>query len=218
MELRLLSVNVAKPKPLATIHGEVVLSGIAKEPVTGERVFVGHTNIEGDGQADLSVHGGPDKAVYAYPADNWAWWESEHKLKCAPGTFGENLTLAGADESVVRIGDRFRWGDALLEVSEPRAPCFKFAIHAREPHAPAWLTQAGRCGWYLRVIEEGAAPTRDAVLMRVETEETAPTVRESFLARFDPAVSREARLRVLAMPRLAPSWRESLEKRLSAAP
>src|SRR5277367_2346190 len=117
MELRLLSVNVGLPRIIGSLHGEPVLSGIVKHPVTTRTVFVGATDIVGDSQADLSVHGGVDKAVYAYPADHWPWWEREHALPCAPATFGENLTLQGADETVVRIGDRFRWGDALLEVS-----------------------------------------------------------------------------------------------------
>jgi MOSC domain-containing protein YiiM len=216
MELRLLSVNVARPRVIAQLHGEDVLSGIAKKPVAAASVFVGTTNIEGDEQADLSVHGGPDKAVYAYSADQWAWWQNEHALTCAPGLFGENLTVTGADESTIRIGDRFRWGEAVLEVSEPRAPCFKFAIHARRPDAPSLMTHHALCGWYLRVITQGAAPTHDAALIRIESDETAPTVRETFRARFDPAVSHEARQRAHDTPKLAQSWRRSLEKRLSA--
>jgi MOSC domain-containing protein YiiM len=217
MELRLLSVNVGRPRVIAQLHGEDVLSGIAKKPVTAPSVFVGTTNIEGDEQADLSVHGGPDKAVYAYSADQWDWWEREHQLHCVPGLFGENLTVTGGDESNIRIGDRFGWGEAVLEVSEPRAPCFKFAIHTRRPDAPSLMTHHARCGWYLRVIAQGNAPTRDAVLLRIESDETAPTVREAFTARFDPAVSLEARRRAAQAPKLAQSWRQSLEKRLSAS-
>jgi MOSC domain-containing protein YiiM len=217
MELLLLSTNVARPRLLTRLHGEDVLSGIAKKPVAAPSVFVGTLNIDGDQQADLSVHGGLHKAVYAYPTDHWPWWQGEHGLQCAPGLFGENLTLAGADETAVRIGDRFRWGEAVLEVSEPRAPCFKFAIHANRPDAPSLLTHSGRCGWYLRVIAEGAAPARDVMLTRIETDETAPSVREVFTARFDPAVSLESRRRAAQAPKLAPSWRESLEKRLSSA-
>src|SRR5271165_263826 len=122
MNLRILSVNVGLPRVLGTLQGEPVLSGFHKDVVTADMVYVSATNIEGDGQADLTVHGGPDKAVYSYPAGHWHWWESEKHLPCAAGTFGENLTLEGADEDAVAIGDRFRWGSVLLEVSQPRAP------------------------------------------------------------------------------------------------
>jgi len=130
MELRLLSVNVGMPRIIGEMQGEPVLSAFGKYPVTTDMVVVETTNIEGDTQADLRVHGGNDKAVYCYPADNWPWWEREKSFSCRPASFGENLTVEGADETMVAIGDRFRWGDALLEISEPRAPCFKFVMLA----------------------------------------------------------------------------------------
>ena len=119
MNLRILSVNIARPRIIGIWQGEAVLSGIAKTPAAADTLFVGRTNIDGDGQADLSVHGGPDKAVYAYPSAHWSWWEGEKHLACGPATFGENLTLEGANENDVAIGDRFRWGGAILEISQP---------------------------------------------------------------------------------------------------
>jgi MOSC domain-containing protein YiiM len=216
MRLRILSVNVGKPRLLGTFEGETVLSGFHKDVVTADTLFVTTTNIEGDGQADLRVHGGADKAVYSYPADHWRWWETEKHLPCSPGTFGENLTLEGADEDAVSIGDRFRWGAVLLEVSQPRAPCFKFAMHARRADAPQIMTVSARCGWYLRVIEEGTAAVNGAALVR-EYESGAPSVRDAFRAVLHPGIPLELCRRVHDTPQLAEAWRKPLAKKLAAA-
>jgi len=208
MKLNLLSVCVGLPRVLATTaQGEAVLSGIEKQPVTADSVFVGAENIEGDGQADLRVHGGRDKAVYAYPADHWPWWTREHKLDCAPNTFGENLTLEGAVEDDVAIGDRFRWGDALLEIAQPRAPCFKLALHTRDD-IPARLTVSARSGWYFRVVETGFAPVRGALLR--EHESGGPSVREAFVAALHPRVAEASRLRVRESAELSPAWKRMI--------
>ena len=158
--LELLSVNVGLPRTILVHKDGPIVSAIAKRPLEMRSAMVRKANLDGDRQADLRVHGGADKAIYAYSADNWEWWSAEHGLRCAPATFGEKLTLAGGDENGVRIGDRFRWGEPLLEVSEPRAPCYKFGIHTHRPDAPSLMTSSARCGWYLRVLEEGHAPTR----------------------------------------------------------
>ncbi len=167
----------------------------------------------GDGQADLSVHGGPDKAVYTYPSEHWPWWQAQ-RFACVPATFGENLTLAGATESDVRIGDRFRWGDAVLEVSQPRAPCYKFAIHTARPDAPQLMTISARCGWYLRVVEEGRADTVEAVMTRVSAAPENPSVDEAFRAMFAPRMPAETRQKVYDTPALAEAWREGVAMRL----
>jgi MOSC domain-containing protein YiiM len=213
MELRLLSVNVALPRVIGQVDGREVLSGIAKRPLDQQSVFVAATNISGDGQADLTVHGGVDKAVYAYPADHWPWWEREKMLPSRPATFGENLTVEGADETVVAIGDRFRWGGALLEISQPRAPCFKFAIHTARPDAPQLMTLSGRCGWYYRVIAEGRAPVVGASVTRVFAS-GGPSVREAFLAVFGRNMGTDRLRRVEAAEGLAESWRNPVSKRL----
>ena len=214
MNLRILSVNIARPRIIGTWNGEAVLSGIAKKQAAADTLFVGRTNIDGDGQADLSVHGGPDKAVYAYPSAHWPWWENEKHLACRPATFGENLTLEGADENDVAIGDRFRWGDAILEVSQPRAPCYKLAIHTPRPDAPQLMTLSARCGWYLRVIAEGTAPARDAAMERI-VQSDGPSVREAFRALFDPRISTDVRRRIHDTPALAQAWRRGLAAKLA---
>jgi MOSC domain-containing protein YiiM len=215
LELRLLSVNVGLPRDIGVFQGERVLSAIAKTPVGSPSIFVGCTNLAGDAQAALSVHGGPDKAVYCYPADHWPWWEREKGLPSRPGTFGENLTVEGADETTIAIGDRFRWGDAILEVSEPRAPCFKFAMHTNRPDAPSLMTVSGRCGWYCRVIREGEAAVSPGVLVR-DAPGGGPSVRDTFFAALDPRADAAIRSRVASAPALAASWRSAVERRLRA--
>ena len=211
--MKLVSVNVGRPRPIGTRAGEVVLSGIAKVPVSADRVRVGVLNIEGDGQADLTVHGGADKAVYAYPADHWAWW-GEQGLECRPASFGENLTLSGADESAIAIGDQFQWGTAVLEVRQPRAPCYKFAMHTGREDAPHLMTVSARSGWYFRVVEEGDAPSRNAAFDRIR-ESGGPSVHDAFVAALHPRVSRELLLRVHDAPELAQSWRGAIARRLA---
>jgi MOSC domain-containing protein YiiM len=212
MNFPILSVNTAPARVIGALHGESVLSGIAKKPVAGAAVFVRALGIDGDEQADLTVHGGADKAVYAYPADHWAWWESEHRLSCGPATFGENLTVKGCDESDVAIGDRFGWGDAILEISQPRVPCFKLAMHTR-PDVPRLLALSARCGWYLRVMREGSAPTTGATLNRL-SRSGGPSVREAFVAAFDPRASSQSRIRVYQADALSHAWKTAMGRKI----
>lgn len=211
MELRLLSVNVGRPRIIGDWNGEPVLSAIVKAPVPGATVEVRATNIDGDAQADLRVHGGADKAIYCYPADHWPWWEREKSFPCRPAAFGENLTVEGADETSVAIGDRFRWGDVLLEVSEPRAPCYKFVMLSGRSDAPAVMTVSGRCGWYCRVLQEGQANVFNARLVRVE-QSGGPSVRETFFAALDPRTPAATRAKVAAARGLAASWIRALSR------
>jgi MOSC domain-containing protein YiiM len=215
MRLKLLATSIGRPKIIGHVHGEPVLSGIVKHPVRESSVFVGATNIAGDEQADLTVHGGRDKAVYLYPADHWTWWTREHGIACAPATFGENLTLQGADESNVRIGDRFRWGDAILEVSQPRGPCYKLGLSLRAD-APQTMTLSARSGWYCRVIQEGRAPTTGE-LERIHAED-GPSTRDAFVAVYHPRIDRSLLQAVHDAAALAESWRGAVGKRLESQP
>lgn len=211
-DLNLVSVNVGLPQTILPHQDGPVISAIAKKPVEMDLVTVRRANIDGDKQADLRVHGGADKAVYAYSADNWPWWNAEHGLQCTPATFGENLTLNGGDESTVRIGDRFRWGETLVEVSQPRAPCYKFGIHTRRADAPSLMTISARCGWYLRVLEEGRAPTCGD--LKRERMSDSPTVRDAFMALLHPS-TRDFCMRVHDAPALADAWRAALAKKIA---
>src|SRR5690606_36328396 len=158
--MELIAVNVGMPAPLPDGRtGRTVLSGIRKHRVGLPLVQVDEVNIEGDGQADLDNHGGVDKAVYCYSHDHRPAWMAEigyGEARDAP--FGENLSLRGATESDVQIGDRWQWGEAILEVAQPRWPCFKLGLHAGDPGLPARLIESERSGWYCRVIATGPAP------------------------------------------------------------
>lgn len=213
MDLPIRAVSVGVPHVIAVLNDRPVLSAIAKHPVAEPRLHVGKTNIEGDAQGDLTVHGGVDKAVYAYPTQNWPWWESEQGLPCGPNTMGENLSLDGGCEDDVAIGDRFQWGDAIIEISQPRAPCFKLALHTEREDVPALMTASAKCGWYFRVVAEGDAPTR-GTLARIHTA-NGPTVRETFRALFDRSVPRETCAQIRDVSTLADAWKRGLERKLA---
>lgn len=205
MELRLLSVNIGQPRQIGMRGGEPVISAIAKEKTSAPAIHVGALGLEGDAVANPLVHGGVDKAVYAYPADNWAWWEMEKNFPCRPASFGENLTLRGADETDIHIGDRFAWGDAILEVSQPRSPCHKFQLYSGRENASMLMTLSGRCGWYLRVVREGIAAT-DAPLARI-TLGPGPDLRTVFFAAFGNKVEPGVKAEIADNPALAEAWR-----------
>jgi MOSC domain-containing protein YiiM len=159
---RLLSVNVGRPQALGLRRGRTVHSSIVKTPVKG-RVSVAGVNVEGDDQADRRVHGGPDKAVYAYAAEDVAWWEGELGRELGPAEFGENLTVEGVDVTNAVVGERWRIGTVELEVCQPRLPCFKLGLKMGDPKFLRRFTLAGRPGAYLRIRTEGKLGAGDAV-------------------------------------------------------
>jgi MOSC domain-containing protein YiiM len=159
---RLLSVNVGRPQPVGLHRGHTVQSAIAKVAVEG-RVRVEGVNLAGDDQADRRVHGGPDKAVYAYAREDTAWWERELGRELGPGAFGENLTVEGVAVSGALIGERWRLGTVELEVCQPRFPCFKLGLRFDEPQMLKRFTRAERPGAYLRIVREGEIGAGDAI-------------------------------------------------------
>jgi MOSC domain-containing protein YiiM len=159
---RLVSVNVGRPRPVGLRRGRTVQSAIGKAPVEG-RVRVAGVNVEGDDQADRRVHGGPDKAVYAYASEDAAWWSRELGRDLAPGAFGENLTVAGVDVSGAVIGERWRLGTVELEVCQPRFPCFKLGLRFEDPMMLKRFTAAERPGAYLRIVREGEIGAGDEI-------------------------------------------------------
>jgi MOSC domain-containing protein YiiM len=138
------------------------MSAIAKSPVDGP-VRVEGVNVEGDQQADLRVHGGPDKAVYAYASEDTAWWEQTLERSLRPGMFGENLTTEGVDVSGAVIGERWRIGTVTLEVCQPRLPCFKLGLRFEDPRMLKRFAEAGRPGAYLRIVTPGELSPGDAI-------------------------------------------------------
>jgi MOSC domain-containing protein YiiM len=181
--MKVLSVNVSGPKPL-TYRGQTVMTGIFKTPVLG-RIRVHRLGLEGDVQVDKRVHGGPDKAVYIYPHEHYPHWikfmaqSAPHlsQKEFAFGQFGENLTTFGLLEDETRVGDTLRVGSALLQVTQPREPCFKLMTKMNDFTFAEPFLASGRTGFYLRVLEEGEVSGGDAI-ERVATETSAPTIRE----------------------------------------
>jgi len=160
--MRILSLNVGQPRDLHW-GGKVLRSAIFKSPVQG-RVAAGREGLEGDAQADLSVHGGVDKAVYAYPSEHYDFWRAELGVdELTWGAFGENLTTIGLLEEDVEIGDRFRAGEVELEVSQPRIPCSKLAARHGRPDLPKRFLRTDRPGIYFRVVREGRLAAGDPI-------------------------------------------------------
>jgi len=199
------------------IAGERVETGIFKAPVDG-RVRARQLGLEGDGQADLSVHGGVDKAIYAYSfANTLHWREALGRDDLGPGALGENLTIDDLSEDCVHVGDVLRIGSALVQVTQPREPCFKLAFKLGLPGFPKQFLKSGRVGFYLRVLEEGELGAGDA-LQCVEPHPAALSIRElNHTMHFDRR-NAEATRRALGVDALAAAWRKPLEKRLESAP
>ena len=216
--ISIIQVNVGQPKLLGRVRDENVYSGISKRPVRpGTVLWLSLHNLSGDGQADLSVHGGPDKAVYAYPSEHLPLWEEElgHSLGAAP--FGENLSTRGAAEADVCIGDRWRWDRAVLEVCQPRWPCFKLALYRQRSDIQLRLKANGRTGWYLRVVQPGEVTVGSAVEV-VERDNAGLTVRDAHLAMADRHLENRDLVEALTKhARLADEWSLPLRERLATA-
>lgn len=160
--MKIISVNVGLPREVLW-KGRTVTTGIFKEPVEGH-IMVRELNLDGDHQADLSVHGGPDKAVYAYPAEHYDYWRGElPDMNLAWGTFGENLTTEGLLEGKVNVGDRFRIGSAVLMVTQPRMPCYKLGVKFGRDDIVKRFLRSKRTGFYFSVLEEGKVGAGDAI-------------------------------------------------------
>lgn len=191
--------------PVRTIEvgGEPVPTGILKVPVAGSVALRG-VNLAGDEQADRSVHGGPDRAVYAYAAEDYAWWSERLGRDLPPGTFGENLTLSGVDVTGARIGEQWRVGSTLLAVTSPRVPCFKLAHVMNDNNFIKVFAKELRPGAYLRVIEEGSIAAGDAVQVVARPGHDLSIAEMTRIYLFDRRRVNE----MLAAPELPDSWRE----------
>lgn len=160
--MKILSVNVGLPREVDW-KGRVVTTGIFKEPVEG-RVMMRTLNLDGDGQADLSVHGGPTKAVYLYPIEHYVYWRTEFpEMDFPPGMFGENLTTEGLFEDAVNVGDRFRVGTAEVMVTEPRIPCYKLGVKFGRDDIVKRFLASHRSGFYCAVLREGEVGAGDTI-------------------------------------------------------
>jgi MOSC domain-containing protein YiiM len=204
--MRVISVNIGLPRT-ALWRGETVRTGIFKEPVDG-RVRVSGVNLEGDRQADLTVHGGPDKAVYAYPAEHYPYWQEELGRALPWGMFGENLTVAGAPlEDELAIGDRLRIGSTELVVSQPRLPCYKLGIRFDDAGMVRRFLASGRSGYYLRIATEGDVGAGDEIDLLARDPARVAVSEISRLATQDRGDIDGLR-RALAVAALPEVWRE----------
>lgn len=206
---RVLSVNVGAVREVRT-GSRTITTAIWKEPVEG-RVAVRGVNLDGDDQADRTVHGGPDKAVYTYGAQDTERWEAELGRDLGPGAFGENLTIGGYDVSGAVLGERWAVGSTLLEVTQPRVPCFKLGVRMGDPGFLKRFAEASRPGAYLKIVQEGDVGAGDAVevVHRPDHDVTMRLFSDALLKDHDLLA------RVLDAPELAPIWREWIEERLA---
>ncbi len=205
---RLLSVNVGRARPVSR-HGSLVPTAIVKAPLDGP-VHVRGVNVDGDEQADLTVHGGPDQAVYAYAIEDYEWWHGELGRPLEHGTFGENLTVAGIDVSGALVGERWQIGTVTLEVTSPRIPCWKLEQRLGEPGFIRRFGDARRPGAYLRIVEPGVLEAGDEVIVLERPsghEVTVGLINEVRLH------APEQAFRLLAAPSLPQGWRRWAERR-----
>jgi MOSC domain-containing protein YiiM len=210
--MKLVSINVGLPREIEW-QGRIVRTSIFKAPVSG-RVRVTTLNLEGDEQSDLSVHGGIDKAVYAYPSEHYAFWQEELPGVELPwGAFGENFTTEGLLEGAVHIGDHLRVGSAEFKVTQPRMPCFKLAIRFGRPDMVKRFLRSGRTGFYMAVLREGEV-TAGGSMEFLAQDEHRVTVAEIANLYIADAASQELLRRVSELPALPAAWRDYFRKRL----
>jgi len=211
---RLVSVNVGLPRDIEW-RGRTVHTGIWKDPVPGRR-RVGRLNVEGDGQGDLGGHGGEQRAVFVYQLESYRHWEQQlGRRDLVHGQFGENFTIDGLPDDEVCIGDRFRIGTCVFEVTQPRTTCYRVGIRLDEPRMAALLTGSGRPGFYFRVIQEGEVSAGDAIEQIARGAESM-TVAEVNALLYSSRHPREQLERVLRIPALSPGWRASFEALLDS--
>src|SRR5215212_3097626 len=213
---RLLSVNVGMPKDVSW-QGRTVFTGVFKDPVDGPR-RVGKLNVDGDGQGDVGGHGGEQRAVFVYQIESYRYWERElGRDDFVHGQFGENFTIEGLPDNEVCIGDRYRIGTAVFEVSQPRVTCYRVGIRMNDPRIPALLVSHRRPGFYFRVLEEGDVQAGDEIIKLGSGPERMPVAEVDALL-YLPGHTRQPLLRALRIPALSPGWQASFRALLEGEP
>ena len=210
MELR--SINVSRPQTVL-FRGQEITTGIFKSPASGP-VFLRTTNLDGDRQADLSVHGGRNKAVYVYPYEHYATWQQElGRDDFTFGQFGENFTVTGLLEDQVHLGDVFQIGEAIVEVTQPRIPCFKLGARMGSHLFPKLFLRRGRTGFYVRVVQEGLVTPGDDIQL-ISTPIDGITVHELWAMIYGEPAEVNRIYQAWQLDSLGPEWRYPLEKQL----
>jgi MOSC domain-containing protein YiiM len=210
--MKLISVNVGRPR-LVSWEGRTVSTGIFKAPVDGP-VTLRLLNLDGDRQADLTVHGGKTKAVYAYPFEHYEFWRNElPDMELPYGMFGENFTTSGLFEDAVHIGDRFRVGTAEMMVTEPRMPCYKLGLKFGRSDIIKRFLQSRRSGFYFAVLQEGEVKAGDSIELLSENQQGVTIADIVRLYAFDKG-NLDLLQRAVAVEELPLSWREYFQKQL----
>ncbi|MDR6554192.1 MOSC domain-containing protein [Paenibacillus qinlingensis] len=210
--MQITSINVGLPQTIA-YRGKELTTGIYKTPVSSS-LFVSKIQIEGDGQADLTVHGGVDKAICVYPEEHYAYWETLRGYKLDVATFGENLTIRGLQEHEVRIGDTFAIDEVIVQVSQPRQPCHKLAKRMDWPEATLHVQDTGYTGYYFRVLQEGRISPQSELRL-LARDEAGVTVAYANQIKYHDKNNIEGVKRVLGVEALSTSWKQSFRKRLA---
>ena len=212
MSASLISIQVGVPR-IVKLEGEEVSTGIFKAPVE-KRLRLRHLNLEGDQQADLSVHGGQNKAVYAYPSEHYAFWKKALPGVDLPwGAFGENFTTSGLLEKDVCIGDRFTIGAAEVVVTQPRLPCFKLNLKFNRDDMVKRFLASHYSGFYLRVLREGEVGAQDEIVP-IHRDENRVSVLDTLRLYLHESNSSELRQRALQVEYLPPSWRKEFSEQV----
>ncbi len=212
----LLSVNVGLPKEVRW-QGKAVFTGVFKDAVAGRR-RVRKLNVEGDGQGDLAGHGGEERAVFVYQIDSYRHWERElGRNDFVYGQFGENFTIEGLGDDEACIGDRYRIGTALFEITQPRVTCYRVGIRMNDARIPALLVSHHRPGFYFRVLEEGEVEAGDSIV-KVDSGPERMTVAEVDALLYLPGHPRQHLLRALRIPALSPGWQASFRSLVEGEP
>ena len=212
----LTSVNVGMPKDVSW-RGKTVFTGVFKDPVSGPR-RVRRLNVDGDAQGDRAGHGGEQRAVFVYQLESYRYWQRElGRSDFVPGQFGENFTVEGLGDDEVCIGDRYRIGGAVLEVTQPRVTCYRVGIRMDDPRIPALLVSHHRPGFYFRVLEEGDVQAGDEIV-KVADGPQGMTVAEVDALLYLPGHPRRRLLSALRIPALSPGWQASFRALLDGGP
>jgi MOSC domain-containing protein YiiM len=212
--MKIVSLNVGMPREVEW-HERLVTTGIFKEPVTGQ-VALRKLNLDGDGQADLTVHGGEYKAVYCYPVEHYAFWKKELGRDLAMGMFGENLTTEGLLENDVNLGDRFRVGSAEVVVTQPRLPCYKLGVRFGADDMVKRFLASGRTGFYLAVTREGQVGAGDEIEL-VERERRSvpvPAIVTLYVAKHYGAEELRLARRVMEVDAVPEDWKGYFRERI----
>jgi MOSC domain-containing protein YiiM len=210
--VKLISLNVARPQ-LTVYKGATISTGIFKKPVSG-RIKLRTLNLDGDKQADLSVHGGPNKAVYAYPSEHYGYWRGELPDMDLPwGVFGENFTTEGLREDELHVGDQFRIGSSVLTVRQPRMPCYKLAAKFQRDDMIARFLHSGRSGFYFSVEQEGEVEECDSIEL-ISRNQNGISIAEMNQLFARDRYNRDLLHKAIATAALPEDWREYFLPRL----